>query len=48
MSQMMEFWEFILSSLPDFLLSEPIVYFVGLYILLVIVGVVQRIIHIHS
>lgn len=45
MSQMTSFVNYLLSSLPDFLLSEPIIYFVGIYFLLCVVGVIRRIIH---
>lgn len=46
MSQISAFFTFILSEIPAFLMSEPIIYFVALYILLVVIAIVQRIIHI--
>ena len=45
MQNMKEFVLFFLDELPDFLMSEPICYFVGFFFLFVTVGLVRQIIN---
>lgn len=45
MSNFISFSQQFLSIIVDFLMSEPIFWFVGLFLLLVIVGVVRRLLH---
>lgn len=48
MEEMKEFALWFLSELPDFLLSEPICYFVGIVILFFVVKLTVSIIHINN
>lgn len=47
MQAMKDFCMWFLSELPDFLMSEPIVYFVGAGFLFVVIQLVKNIITIH-
>lgn len=47
MSEMMTFISWFLSELPDFLMSEPVCYFVGFGFLFVVVQLFRNIITIH-
>lgn len=46
MQAMMDFTSWFLSELPDFLLAEPICYFVGFACLFIVADLVKRIINI--
>lgn len=45
MQAMKEFCMWFLTALPDFLMSEPVIYFVGIAFLIIIVGIFIRIIN---
>lgn len=44
MQDLLTFLEYLLPTICEFLLTEPINYFVGIFILLAVVGLVNRII----
>lgn len=46
MQNVVIFWESLFEIIADFLLSEPIVYFVSIIILLCIVALLQRVFNI--
>lgn len=45
MQAMMDFTSWFLSELPDFLMAEPICYFVGFACLFLVAGLVRQIIN---
>lgn len=45
MSAMKEFCLWFLTELPDFLMAEPVCYFVGIAFLIIVVGIFIRIIN---
>lgn len=46
MQNLLIFWRSFLDLVSDFLLSEPIIYFVGLVLLLMLVALLQRVFNI--
>lgn len=46
MSNFVNLWTDILNIIADFLLSEPIIWFVGIIVLLLIVAILQRVFNI--
>ncbi len=44
MQDVIVFWTALLQAVADFLLTEPISWFTGIFVLLAIVGIVRRII----
>ena len=44
MQNFVSFWASMFDIVCDFLLSDPIIYFVGLFILIVIVGFIKEIV----
>lgn len=44
MQELLSFIEFLLPTICEFLLTEPINYFVGIFIFLAVVGLVKKII----
>ena len=47
MQEMKDFVMFVLSQVPDFLMSEPVCYFVGFFFLFVAISAIRQIVHIH-
>lgn len=45
MQDLLNFIEYLLPAVCDFLLTEPINYFVGIFIFLAVVGLVKKIIN---
>lgn len=43
MSSVLSFWEAFLPEISSFLMSEPIIYFVGMFILLFIVCILRAV-----
>lgn len=48
MQNVLTFWESFLSMIADFLLEEPIIYFVALIVLLMVVALLQRVFNIQK
>lgn len=46
MSNIISFITWFLTNIPDFLMSEPICYFVGLMLLAFVIGIIKSIVHI--
>lgn len=44
MQNFVSFWSSMFQIVSDFLMSDPIIYFVGLFILIVLVGFIREII----
>lgn len=46
MQDFVSFWSAMFSIVCDFLLSEPIIWFVGIFVLICVCGLLQRLINI--
>lgn len=46
MSNFVSFWSAMFDVVQDFLLSEPIIWFVGLFILFILVGLLRQVFNI--
>lgn len=48
MPNFVSFFSTFLEIVVDFLMAEPMIWFVGLFILLIVVGVVRRLLHLST
>ena len=46
MSAMKDFVAFVIAKVPDFLMAEPVCYFVGFFFLFVVIAVLRQLLHI--